>query len=424
MTNKKLAIESAYQLAKEYYASFDVDTDRVIKELAKTQISLQCWQGDDVGGFLNEGDNKGGVMATGNYPGRARNADELRSDIAMAAKLIPAKKRINLHAIYAEIDGKKVERNDLSPQHFSRWLDWGLSNNFLLDFNPTFFSHPLAASGFTLSHRDNKIRSFWIEHAIACREIASYFGKKQGSPSINNVWIPDGMKDMPANRLAPRERLVDSLDKIFKKPISEKLVIDVVEGKLFGIGFESYVVGSYDFYLGYAISRKKGLCLDMGHFHPTESIADKISSLAIILPHLLLHVSRGVRWDSDHVVVLNDDLKAVAEEVVRCNLLNTNKLFLALDFFDATINRVAAWVIGARALVKALLIAMLEPQKIIKDAENQEDYTKRLAMLEMVKVLPFGAVWDYFCERQGVPLDSQWLDEVRSYEKTVLSKRV
>jgi L-rhamnose isomerase len=415
-------IEKAYALAQARYADLGVDTDQALKILGGIAVSLHCWQGDDVGGFENdEGLTGGGIQATGNYPGKARNADELRADLDQVMKLIPGKHRLNLHAIYAETHGRSVERNQLSPEHFSTWIDWAKARGLGLDFNGSFFSHPLAADGFTLSSRDEGKRQFWIEHGIACRKIGERFGRALASPCVTNVWVPDGFKDTPADRKTPREILRKSLDAIFAEKLDPRFHLDAVESKLFGIGSESYVVGSHEFYLGYAIANRKLLCLDSGHFHPTEGIADKISAVLTYLDAILLHVSRGVRWDSDHVVILSDELRAIAEEIVRGNYLG--RVHLGLDFFDASINRVAAWVIGMRSLLKALLIALLEPTVLLREAEAAGDFTRRLALLEELKTMPFAAVWDYHCLLQDVPVGIGWLEKVRTYERTVLVLR-
>ncbi len=416
-----MSIEKAYLLAGERYAAVGVDLERALKTLATIPISLHCWQGDDVGGFENTGGALGnGLAVTGNYPGKARTPDELRADLDKALSLIPGKHRLNLHAFYGEFGGKKVDRDAIEPKHFANWISWAKKNGLGLDFNPTCFSHPKAADGFTLSHTDKNIRKFWIEHCIRSREIGAAMGKALGKTCVTNVWIPDGMKDTPADRVAPRARLAESLDAIFKKHISSKLNLDAVEPKLFGIGSESFVVGSHEFYLGYAVSRKKLLTLDAGHYHPTEGIADKVSSVLQYLPEILLHVSRGVRWDSDHVVVLNDDLLAIAREIAVNGF--EKRVHIGLDYFDASINRVAAWTIGTRNMVRALLIALLE-SPLIRTAEAAGDFTTRLALQEEAKTLPVGAVWDYYCESQGVPGGDAWLTEVKRYEKIVLSKR-
>jgi L-rhamnose isomerase len=412
---------AAYRSACERYAGLGVDVDAALKTLARIPVSLHCWQGDDVGGFENFGGSlSGGIAVTGNYPGKARTPDELRSDLEKALSLIPGKHRLNLHAFYGEFGGKKVDRDEIAPEHFRNWISWCKSNGLGMDFNPTCFSHPKSADGFTLSHPDKAIRKFWIEHCIRSREIGAAIGKALGNTCVTNVWIPDGMKDNPADRRSPRERLAESLDEVFKKSISPKLNLDAVEPKLFGIGSESYVVGSHEFYMGYALSRKKLLTLDAGHYHPTESISDKISSVLQFLPEILLHVSRGVRWDSDHVVTLNDDLCAIAREIV-CNGY-TSRVHIGLDYFDASINRVAAWIIGTRNMIRALLIALLEPVGI-KTADRMGDYTTRLALQEEAKTLPFGAVWDHYCEIQGVPVGEKWLAEVKAYEANVLEIR-
>jgi L-rhamnose isomerase len=416
------AIERGYVWAREQYDSLGVDTDTALATLRRIPISLHCWQGDDVGGFENdEGLTGSGIQATGNYPGKARNADELRSDLEVVLGLIPGKHRVNLHAIYAETHGRPVERDQLGPEHFAGWIDWAKTRGLGLDFNPTFFSHPKAAAGFTLSSRDEGVRRFWVDHGIACRKIGERFGRELGSTCVTNFWIPDGYKDVPVDRKTPREILRRSLDEIFAEPIDPRLHRDAVEGKLFGIGSESYVVGSHEFYLGYAVANRKLLCLDAGHFHPTETIADKISSVLLYLDEVLLHVSRGVRWDSDHVVVLSDELRAIAEEIVRGNYLD--RVHIGLDYFDASINRVAAWVIGTRCLLRALLIALLEPTATLRALERAGDYTRRLALLEELKTLPFGAVWDAYCLGENVPAGPAWLEKLNTYQREILSHR-
>lgn len=412
---------SAYALARERYAALGVDTEHALAAVARVSISLHCWQGDDVGGFEKTGSALGGGLAvTGQHPGKARTPDELRADLEQALALIPGRHRLNLHACYLDA-ATRVERNELHPEHFASWIDWARTQGIGLDFNPTFFSHPKAANGFTLAHPDVGIRRFWIEHGIVCRRIGAAMGRALGTPCVTNVWIPDGFKDTPADRLAPRQRLADSLDQIFAEELDAQHQLDAVEAKLFGIGSESYVVGSHEFYLGYALSRKKLLCLDAGHFHPTETIADKISALLLYLDGLLLHVSRGVRWDSDHVVTLTDDLHAIAQELVRGVFLD--RVHVGLDYFDASINRVAAWVVGTRAMIKALLIALLEPAEKLHAAEAEGDFTTRLALMEEAKTLPFGSVWDEYCARSGVPIGIAWLDEVKRYERDVLAAR-
>jgi L-rhamnose isomerase len=415
-------IESAYTLARETFAQSGVDSDRALQRLAKIPISLHCWQGDDVGGFENSGSELGGGLAvTGNYPGKARTPEELRRDLERTYSLLPGKHRLNLHAFYAETGGRRVERNELTPAHFRGWIDWAKAQKLGLDFNPTYFAHPKAADGFTLAHRDKAIRQFWIEHGIACRKIGAAMGRALGTACVTNLWIPDGFKDTPVDRKGPRERLTESLDMIFSHAIDPKYNLDAVEPKLFGIGSESYVVGSHEFYLGYAVRNKKLLCLDAGHFHPTETIADKISAVLSSLDEILLHVSRGVRWDSDHVVILSDELEAIGQELVRGDFLG--RVHIGLDYFDASINRVAAWTIGARSMIKALLMALLEPTARLRRVEAEGDFTARLARLEEAKTLPYGAVWDAYCESQGVPGGEAWLAEVKRYEKEVLSKR-
>jgi L-rhamnose isomerase len=414
-------VQDGYALAKERYAALGVDADAAMDTLAGISISLHCWQGDDVGGFEDpDAELGGGIAATGNYPGKARTADELRSDLDKAYSLIPGTHRLNLHAIYAE-PKSRVERNALRPEHFAAWLDWAKENGHGIDFNPTCFSHPLAASGFTLASHDAGVRRFWIEHCIACRRIGAHFGRELGTPCVTNIWIPDGYKDVPADRKTPRLLLKDSLDKILVEKLDPKYNLDSVESKLFGLGSESYVVGSHEFYLGYAVVSQVLLCLDSGHFHPTEVISDKLSAVLTFLPAILLHISRGVRWDSDHVVILSDELQAIAQEIVRGDYLD--RVHIGLDYFDASIDRVAAWVIGARNTLKALLLALLEPIDQLREMEVAGDFTGRLALLEELKGLPFGAVWDAYCLKQEVPVGLSFLDEVHAYEKQVLSQR-
>ncbi len=414
-------IEQAYNPAKERYAALGVDTEKAMDRLGRIAISLHCWQGDDVGGFESaEGLSGGGIMATGAYPGKARTADELRADVEKTLSLIPGKHRLNLHAMYAETKGK-VDRNELEPKHFASWVQWAKANGLGMDFNGTYFSHPKAADGFTLSSADESIRKFWVQHGIACRQIGAYMGKELGSPCVTNTWIPDGYKDIPVDRKGPRERLKKSLDEMLAQPMNRKHLLDAVEGKLFGLGSESYVVGSHEFYLGYAVANKTLLCLDMGHFHPTEVVSDKISAVMTFVDEILLHVSRGVRWDSDHVVILSDELEALAQELVRGSYLD--RTHIGLDFFDASINRIAAWVIGTRCMLKALLLALLEPTAKLRQMETTGDLTSRLALLEEFKTLPFGAIWDYYCTKSNVPAGDAWLGEVKAYEKNVLAKR-
>ncbi len=411
----------AFELAQEQYAEQGVSVDKALRTLRAVSLSLHCWQGDDVAGFERIGTLDGGIATTGNYPGRARTPEELRSDLALALRLIPGSHRVNLHALYADTRKPDTDRDSLGPEHFAGWIAWARERRLGLDFNPSYFSHPLAKDGLTLSHPDKAIRRFWIAHGIASRQIGAAFGRKLGTPSIVNLWIPDGFKDTPVDRFGPRERLRESLDEIYARPLPRALVRDAVESKLFGLGSESYVVGSHEFYMGYAMKKGLMLCLDFGHFHPTESIADKISSLLLFTNELLLHVSRGVRWDSDHVVTFSDELQAVAREVVVGNALD--RVHLATDFFDASINRIAAWVIGARNVLKALLAALLTPTTPLQKAEQKRDFTARLALQEEYKNLPFGAVWDYYCLKSDVPVGDAWLAEVRRYEHDVLSQR-
>ncbi|QMV53013.1 L-rhamnose isomerase [Ewingella americana] len=415
------SIDHAWTLAKERFSQLGIDAEAAMQKLDTLPVSMHCWQGDDVAGFENpEGALTGGIQATGNYPGKAKNAQQLRADLEQALSLIPGPNRLNLHALYLESD-QPVARNEIEPKHFSQWVEWAKKNQLGLDFNPSCFSHPLSADGFTLSHANPEIRQFWIEHCQASRRISASFGQALNTPSVMNIWIPDGMKDLTVDRLAPRERLLSALDEVIAEKLDPRHHIDAVESKLFGIGTESYTVGSNEFYLGYAASRQTALCLDAGHFHPTEVISDKISSVMLYVPRLLLHVSRPVRWDSDHVVLLDDETQAIANEIIRHKLFD--RVHIGLDFFDASINRIAAWVIGTRNMKKALLRALLEPTDLLKKLENEGDYTARLALLEEQKCLPWQAVWDIYCLRHDVPVGSQWLDNVRHYEKTELAKR-
>jgi L-rhamnose isomerase len=424
MTDQRsnINIQKAYQIASEKFAEFSVSTDNALEQLSQIALSIHVWQGDDVGGFENTGTELGGGLAvTGNYPGKARTADELRMDLDLMYSLLPGSHRLSLHAIYGEFEGKKVERDEIEPKHFKNWVDWAKANNHGLDFNPTLFAHKFAEDGFTLSSKNSAIRQFWIDHCVAARKIGAYLGKELGSPCINNIWIPDGYKDTPVDRKTPRELLVRSLDDILSIPIDKNLNKDAVEGKLFGIGAESYTTGSHEFYLGYAVSRGILLCLDSGHFHPTETISDKISAVLQFIPEILLHVSRGVRWDSDHVVSFSDDLETIALEIVRGGYIE--KVHIGLDYFDASINRLAAWTIGARNTLKALLFALLEPFDKIQQFETNYDYTQRLLFLEEFKTLPFGLVWDYYCHKNDVPIGINIMTEIRNYEQSVLVKR-
>lgn len=419
---KKEDIISSYRLAKAYYSRWSIDTDQVLEALKKIPISMHCWQGDDVSGFESpDVALTGGIQVTGSYPGKARTPEQLRQDIEKAFSLIPGKHRLNLHAIYGESNGEAVSRDKIGPEHFVSWVEWAKSLGVGLDFNPSCFSHPLSKDGFTLTHQDETVRQFWIDHCKASRKIGEYFGKELGTPCVTNLWIPDGYKDIPVDRLGPRIRLKESLDEIYKEEIDEKYNLDAVESKVFGIGSESYTVGSHEFYMGYAIENKKLLCLDVGHFHPTEVISNKISGVLPFVDQLLLHVSRPVRWDSDHVVILDEELITIAQEIIRGDFLD--RVHIGLDFFDATINRVAAWIIGTRNMIKALLIAMLEPSEKLKKYERSGDYTSRLAMLEELKSFPWGAVWNYYCLEQGVPSGEQWLQDVKEYESEITLKR-
>jgi len=417
-----MRIERAYRLAREQFAENGIDCERALGALKKIPLSINCWQGDDVRGFEHSFGGAAGIIATGAAPGAARTPDELQNDLQTALALIPGTHRVNLHAIYADTNGKKVDRNELAPEHFASWVAWARNQGIGLDFNPTFFNHPLAAQGATLTSANPSIRKFWVDHAIACRQIGEHFGKTQGTASVTNVWIPDGSKEMPADRFGPRERLMQSLDGIFAVQHDSACLIDAVESKLFGIGLESYTAGSHEFYLAYALRNHLMVCLDMGHFHPTESIADKLSAMLLFMDRLLIHVSRPMRWDSDHVVTLTDELRDTARELVWNGWLD--RVFLALDYFDASINRIAAWVIGARATLKAILIAMLEPKDAIRKAESNADPTGRLALLDDSRILPYGAVWDYYCLQEYQPIRSEWLVTVHAYEEKVTNKRV
>jgi L-rhamnose isomerase len=421
MIDSETHVQQAYNLARERYAALGVDTGQALTRLQNVSISLHCWQGDDVGGFEDPGgDLTGGIAATGNYPGKARTADELRRDLDLVYSLLPGSHRLNLHAIYLEAEGK-VERNEIEPRHFSAWKDWAKANGHGVDFNPTCFSHPKSADGFTLAHRDEGVRQYWIEHCIASRKVGEYFGRALGTPAVTNIWVPDGYKDSPADRRTPRELLCKSLDAVLAEKIDPRYNLDAVEPKLFGIGSESFVVGSMEFYTAYALSRKTLLTLDAGHFHPTETIADKISALLLYLDQLLLHVSRGVRWDSDHVVTFNDDLQSIAQEIVRNDALE--RIHVGLDYFDASINRVAAWAIGSRNTLRALLMALLEPQDLLRQYELEGDFSNRLALQEELKSMPFGAVWDYYCSTQNVPIGTGFMRVIKEYEQKELANR-
>ena len=385
-----------YKLAKEQYAAIGVDTESALKTLDAIPVSMHCWQGDDVRGFEGGGELTGGIQSTGGHPGAAQNADELRSMIEKALALIPGKSRVSLHAIYGDIKG--VDRNQIEPKHFEAWMEWATEHTLALDFNPTLFSHPKSAQGLTLSHPDKGIREFWIEHCKRSRKIAACFSKQQDSPAVVNLWIADGFKDTPVDTLTPRIRLLESLDAVY----AEKLdVIDVLESKLFGLGVESYTVGSHEFYLGYSIKNGLALCMDTGHYHPTEMVSAKISTVSLFVDRLLLHVSRPVRWDSDHVVMLDDELVAISREIVRSGLLD--RVHIGLDYFDGSIDRISAWTIGMRNMRKALLIALLDPYKTLQAAEWDFEFTKRLVMTEELKAMQWSAVWNEYCERSGKP---------------------
>ena len=412
---------TAYAEAQKRYALSGIDTDAVLKALGNIPVSMHCWQGDDVAGFeFPDSALNGGIQTTGNYPGKARTAEQLCRDAEMAMSLIPGPKRFNLHAIYLDTPDK-VARDKIEPKHFKSWVDWAKKLGIGLDFNPSCFSHPNFVDGMTLAHPDPAIRQFWIDHCIACRRISDYFGEELGTPCAMNIWVPDGMKDMPADRAAPRQRLLDALDEILNADVPNKHHIVAVEGKLFGIGAESYTVGSNEFYMAYAVSRKTALCLDAGHFHPTEIVSDKITAVIPFVDSILLHVTRSVRWDSDHVVLLDDETQAIANEIIRNGL--EKKVLIGLDFFDASINRIAAWVIGTRNMKKALLRSLLDPTKALRAAEDAKDFTTRLALMEEQKSMPWSAVWDYYCEQQGSGVGAEWLATVKQYEADVLSAR-
>lgn len=416
-------IEKSYALAKKQYALLGVDTDEVIRRMEEVVISLHCWQTDDVGGFENPDAelSGGGIQTTGNYPGKASSISEMRTDLEKVLSLLPGKQRLNLHAIYGDFGGEFVDRDQIEIKHYKSWIDWCKKQGIGMDFNATCFSHPKADSGFTLSSKDKETRLFWVEHVKRCREISAEIGKQLGTPCIHNTWIPDGSKDTPIDRNGYREILRKSLDEAMAIDYPKEHMKDAVESKLFGIGMEAMTVGSHDFYLGYAIENKKLICLDNGHFHPTEQVGDKISACLQFVDELLLHVTRPIRWDSDHVVTLNEDLQLIASEVVRNNYLP--KVNIGLDFFDASINRIGAYVVGTRSAQKAFLIAMLEPTAKLKAYEEAGKYFERLALLEELKTKPFGAVWDYYCLLENVPVGENIIDEIQQYEKDILSKR-
>ncbi len=420
---KSSIIGKTYELAKEQYSEMGVDTDTAIERMNEVVISLHCWQTDDVGGF-EKPDAKlggGGIQATGNYPGKARSIEQMRADLEKVMQLVPGIQRVNLHAIYGEFGGKKIDRDAIDVKHFQGWIDWAKELDIGLDFNGTYFSHPKSDNGYTLSSKNEDIRRFWVEHMKRCREIGAEMGKQLETPCVHNTWIPDGSKDVPIDRNGYRTQLKKSLDEGFEKKFSKKYLKDAVESKLFGIGAESMTVGTHDFYLGYAIKNNKLICLDNGHFHPTEQVGDKLTSCLQFLDELLLHITRPVRWDSDHVVTLNEEVQLIASEIVRNNFFD--RICTGLDFFDASINRIGAYVIGTRAVQKAFLIALLEPTKRLLELEEEGNFFERLALLEELKTKPFGAVWDYYCTLKDVPAGEAYIDEVKKYEKEVLSKR-
>ena len=418
MTKDSL-IQQAFEVAAERYAAVGVDVRKALEDMKKISLSLHCWQADDVSGFENQGGSlTGGIQVTGNYPGRARTIDELRRDVLKAKSYIPGNHRLSLHEIYGDFQGEKVDRDEVEPHHFESWIQWAKENDFKLDFNSTSFSHPKSGD-LTLANPSDDIRNFWIEHTKRCRWISDEMGKAQNDPCMMNLWIHDGSKEVPASRLRYRRILEESLDEIFATEY--KWMKDSIEAKLFGIGLESYTVGSYDFYLGYGAKKNKIVTLDTGHFHLTESIADKVSSLLLFTPEIMLHVSRPIRWDSDHVVILNDDVQDLAREIVRCDALD--RVHIGLDYFDATINRIGAYVIGSRATQKAFMLALLEPIALLRQYEDEGKYFQRLALQEEAKSLPWGAVWDMYCLQSGVPVGESYIAEIEKYESDVTSRR-
>ncbi|KLE14585.1 L-rhamnose isomerase [Clostridium sp. C8] len=415
-------IKERYLEAKKDYEKFGINVDKVLEDLKKVKISIHCWQGDDVTGFeVSQSELSGGIAATGNYPGKARNAEELRKDLDKALSLIPGKHKVNLHAIYAETNGEVIERDEIKPEHFENWVNWAKEKELGLDFNPTIFSHPKACDGLTLSHPNKEIRDFWIRHSIASRKIGEYFGKELGQTCVTNLWIPDGYKDIPSDRLGPRARLKDSLEQIYAVDIDKKYNLDCVESKVFGIGAESYTVGSSEFYINFAARNNILSLMDTGHYHPTEVVSDKLSAMLLFNEKVALHVSRPVRWDSDHVVIFDDELKEIAKEIVRNDALD--RVIIGLDFFDASINRIAAWTIGTRNMIKALLSAMLIPNELLKKYQDEGNFTERLALMEELKTYPMGDIWNYYCEKNNVPVGEAWIKEVKEYEEIELSKR-
>jgi L-rhamnose isomerase len=420
---KKAFIEKSYQLAKEQYAAIGVDTEKVLKQIEDVNISLHCWQTDDVGGFEKPGAvlGGGGIQATGNFPGKSKTLIQMRADLDKVMSLLPGKQRLNLHAIYGEFGGKLVDRDKIETKHYKGWIDWAKERGIGLDFNCTCFSHPYADDGYTLSSKNTKIRKFWVEHTRRCRDISAEMGKQLGTPTVHNIWIPDGSKDTPVDRNTLRKLLKKSLDEIFTIEYPKKYLKDSIESKLFGIGSESMVVGSHDFYLGYAIKNNKLITLDNGHFHPTEQVGDKISSILQFVDEILLHLTRGVRWDSDHVLTLNDELMLIAQEIVRSNALR--RVNIGLDFFDASLNRIGAYVVGTRSAQMAFMYAMLEPFSTLVKFEEEGRNFERLSLLELLKTMPFGAVYDYYCLKNDVPAGQEYINEIMKYEKNVLRKR-
>jgi len=419
---KTANIQKAYEIAKEQYAEMGIDTNLVLDKLNKTAISMHCWQADDVAGFENpDAGLSGGIQATGNYPGKARTIKQAKQDYEKAMSLLPGKQRLSLHAIYGDFSTGKVDRDKIEPKHFKTWVDWAKDLDIGLDFNCTLFSHAKTDSGFTLADNDPAIRNFWIEHVKRCREISAYMGKELGKRCVHNIWIPDGSKDLTVSRFKHRAYLKDSLDKILADKQNPKYMADAIEAKLFGIGVEAYTVGSHEFYLGYAVRNNMMLCLDIGHFHPTEQVSDKVSAVFQFLPELLFHVTRPIRWDSDHVVTLSDEIRALFEEIVWSDKLD--KVNIGLDFFDASINRIGAYVTGVRAAQKAILLALLNPTEKLREYEENRQYFERLALLEEAKSMPFGAVWDYYCLKMNVPVGQAYIAEIQKYEKEVLAKR-
>jgi len=415
-------IKKAYEAAKEQYAALGIDTDQAIEKLNTISLSIHCWQADDVLGFENpEGGLSGGIQATGNYPGRARSIEELQKDIEKVLTLVPGKHRLSLHAIYGDFGGQFVDRDQIEPKHFQVWMDWAKKNDVKLDFNSTFFSHPKSDSGYTLSDFDPEIRKFWIEHLRRCRRIAEEMGRQQGDACIHNIWIPDGEKDKTVSRMKHRELLKQSLDEALAEKIDTKYLKDTVECKLFGIGSESFVTGSHEFYMGYAVKNNMMLTLDAGHFHPTEVISDKISSMLLFVPEVNLHVSRPERWDSDHVVILTDELQALSQEIVRSGQID--RVHIGLDYFDASINRLGAYVVGFRSAQKAMLQAMLEPTEKLRDFELKNKNFQRMAYLEELKAMPWNAVYNYYCLQQAVPVADEYIASIQAYEDEVTSKR-